>query len=497
MARTLAVAERGPRAMFHMHQHAPRHLHACIIQVLCFLGTARVLPPLLSVRYKMRSDFRTLPFITAFPFSCAERSRSTRVPSHLGHSARRNKILYLGTAPALPDPLSPNSLKYSLMDSLPQELIDEIIEKLPLYSLRSASRVAKRWRRRSQQRLLSTVEFRSQVMVYHWYEETQNDPGGISSYVQSAVFDGVFKWRKPALFSPVLRNFNSLTSLSISLVEIPDKVMESISQCGGLSHSITTLHLRMLPFCSLSGVILPMIIAIPNLQNLLLDAVSASPEELPQGYPVLQRRRPLESLRADICMNEVTSAIADLQFEPRSLVIDIRTWTIQKLLVPLSTMLVELVLIGECSLCVDHEIINDSFPDHVDPRSESWRVAHLPPFPALTSLGIHVPNTLTLHLVDALHAISSAPALASITLEYARKFGSKQDRRSGWDSLDRWLAQMADKNASSAGCLVLTVVQTHGPIPTELFPKFKKVGKVRGREISEWPKKQWDMCLGF
>ena len=377
------------------------------------------------------------------------------------------------------------------MDALPQELIDEIIDNLPCYSLHSASRVAKRWRRRSQQRLLSAVAFRSQGIVYGWYEETKSDPGGISSYVQSAVFSKVYKWEEPALFSCVLRNFFSLTTLSISLTEIPDEVLESISHWGEFTHRITTLHLRWLRQCSLSGVILPMIFAFPNLQNLLLDRLSASPGELPQAYPVLQQRRLLDSLRVDGCKDQVTEAIADLQFTPRSLAVDVRTWSMQKLLVPLSMTLVELVLIGVYSSCVDHKSIDDSFPDQPDTMITDWHIAHLPPFPALTSLGIHVPDTLTLHLIHALYSISSAPALASVTIEYTKKLPSKQYHPT-WDSLDRWLVQMAE-NSTIDGDLVLTVVQTSWLTPTEFFPKFRRVGKVRRREINNWSKKRWDI----
>ena len=58
--------------------HAPRHFHASIIQAFCSPGNAQVLSYILCCPFGIRcGQISNASFTTAFPFSCAERSRST------------------------------------------------------------------------------------------------------------------------------------------------------------------------------------------------------------------------------------------------------------------------------------------------------------------------------------------------------------------------------------------------------------------------------------
>ena len=238
------------------------------------------------------------------------------------------------------------------MDSLPQEIIDKIIDILPRSSLRSSSLVGKRWRERSQQRAFHSILFCFQSEVKKWHIGIQAHPCRISSYVQHADFFKITKWSDPALFSRVLRGFSSLTTLSISYVVIPDEVLEYIL-CGGLSERITTLRLRWLRS---SALVISMILAFKNLQNLFIKDLIITPGEPPLARPITQRR-PLDSLRVSECRSRVAEAIANLHFEPRRLSLDVQTENTQRFLVFSSVTVVELTLLGLCSLCVDHKSI--------------------------------------------------------------------------------------------------------------------------------------------
>ena len=86
------------------------------------------------------------------------------------------------------------------MDSLPQEIIDGIIDTVPHSSLRSCSLVAKRWRKRSQQRAFgfgdTQFSSESESEVNRWFADIQSDPNGISSCVKYASFFDI-KWSDP------------------------------------------------------------------------------------------------------------------------------------------------------------------------------------------------------------------------------------------------------------------------------------------------------------
>lgn len=87
------------------------------------------------------------------------------------------------------------------MDSLPQELIDVIIDNVPEPSLLSCSLVAKRWRRKSQQRAFDTISFSSETEVDRWCTYIPQDSDEISSYIRHVKIEEISFWAEPALFS--------------------------------------------------------------------------------------------------------------------------------------------------------------------------------------------------------------------------------------------------------------------------------------------------------
>ena len=129
-----------------------------------------------------------------------------------------------------------------------------------------------------------------------------------------------------------------------------------------------------------------------------------------------------------------------------------------------------------CARCAETtEVFNDDLTGTSSWYQSTSQLIDLTQFPALTSLKICTEGyALTRYLIDVLSSISSAPALASITLDCGHWPNSGSDL----DHLDIWLTQMA-KNATVKGGLVLTLALSQGGklVPEMLFPKFGEVAK--------------------
>ena len=279
------------------------------------------------------------------------RSRRSKLFGQLAGLKERISPL-LSSLGALSNRNNPSSNQQLVMDSLPQEIIDEIIDNLPRSCLRSSSLVARRWRKRSQQRVFSTILFRTESTVKSWYTNVQSDPGGASSYVKFGIFACIDKWTDSALFGRVLGNFNSLTELGIADTGIPDEVLEGVLQ--GELGGITALHLVGLR-CSLPMMI-SIIVAFPNLQDLTINDLTIAPREGPSTGPLPRRLLGLLCVHGG-AYGAVTEALVNHRFASRKLTLDAQPRSIQKLLILSSATIVELVLIGVYSLCVDRKII--------------------------------------------------------------------------------------------------------------------------------------------
>ena len=126
------------------------------------------------------------------------------------------------------------------------------------------------------------------------------------------------------------------------------------------------------------------------------------------------------------------------------------------------------------------EVFNDDLTGTSSWHQSTSQLIDLTQFPALTSLKICTEYALTRYLIDVLSSISSAPALASITLDCGHWPNSGSDLPTAWNHLDIWLTQMA-KNATVKGGLVLTLAQWQEQgklVPEMLFPKFGEVAKI-------------------
>ena len=113
-----------------------------------------------------------------------------------------------------------------------------------------------------------TTQFSPEHEVNSWHAHTRNNLSGVSSYVKFARFNSIVEWEEPALFTCVLENFNSLTTLRISETEISDELPDHIS-CGEFGKRITALFLYS-PRCTISTVISASL-SFPNLNSLTIE----------------------------------------------------------------------------------------------------------------------------------------------------------------------------------------------------------------------------------
>jgi len=235
------------------------------------------------------------------------------------------------------------------MDSIPQELIDAIIDNIPESSLPSCSLVAKRWRRKSQQRVLATISFPSERKVKRWCTDIPRDSNGISSYVRHVTIEEICSWVEPALLGQMLESLSSLTTVEIFATEIPDELPGHISR-GESGKRITSLDLCV-PYCTFVT-LTSMILSLPNLKELRVgecDAVSEGP--LPT-YSVTPQSRPLDSLELYGCVDGIGETLARFQFTSSYLSLDVGITNIEQLLLLSSETVVELNLCGAWSLWI-------------------------------------------------------------------------------------------------------------------------------------------------
>jgi len=229
------------------------------------------------------------------------------------------------------------------MNSLPQELIDTIIDGLPRPSLLSSSLVAKRWRRRSQQRALERIKFLSEAQVNRWCTDFPQDPEGIISYVQVARFEGIFFWSDPATFCRALKSLGSLTELWVSRTEIPDELPGQISR-GELGKGITVLRL-LSTSCTLATVV-SVILSLPSLEVLRIVHPRVKSRGLLQSHPVTSQRTPLDLLELRGYVGGIEKALADSGFTFRRLFLDVDLSGVEQLIMLSSETVMELALYG-------------------------------------------------------------------------------------------------------------------------------------------------------
>jgi len=340
------------------------------------------------------------------------------------------------------------------MDSIPQELIDAIIDNIPQSDLPSCSLVAKRWRRKSQQRVLATITFSSEGRVKRWCTDIPWDSNGISSYVRHVGIEEIYSWVEPALLSCMLGSLSSLTVLSMYGIEIPDEFPGHISR-GEFGKGITALYLRFL-YSSLAT-LASIILSLPDLKKLCVEDCKVVPEGPLPTCTSTPQRGPLDSLELHgDDMDEIGEALAKFRFTSRRLTLDVDITDVEQLLLLSSEMVVELTLCGVWFFSDQAETIMTDLPDV--PAGGAIPPIHLPSLPALTTLVIYIyADHPSPHLTNVLCSIGSAPALTSIIIKYDNwMFLDHLPLADLWVDVDRWLSRIAG-HAKVEGGLPLTL----------------------------------------
>jgi len=229
------------------------------------------------------------------------------------------------------------------MDSLPQELIDTIIDGLPLSTLLSSSLAAKRWRRRSQQRAFGSIKFLSEAQVNRWCTDVPQDPEGIISYIHVVRFQDIFFWDDPATFGRALENLSSLTKLWMVGVAIPNGLPGQLSR-GQVGESITILCLWY-P-CSTLATMASLVISLPNLEVLSVVGAGIESEEPLSPHPVTSQRAPLRFLDLRGNIGGIGKALAESRFVSHHLSLDIQIPGVEQLIAISSETAVNLALYG-------------------------------------------------------------------------------------------------------------------------------------------------------
>jgi len=181
------------------------------------------------------------------------------------------------------------------MDSLPQELIDKIIDNLPQpgFLFFSYSLVAKRWRRRSQQRAFDAISFSSEDDLNRWWTNIPQDSDGIPSYVHFLKTQHITTWNDPALFARVFKNFTSLAILFLYETRVYGGLPGLILR-GEFGKRITALYLWS-SFGS-PATTMSTILSLPNLKKLWIKDYKITLGEPLSTHPVTPPREPLDSL---------------------------------------------------------------------------------------------------------------------------------------------------------------------------------------------------------
>jgi len=229
------------------------------------------------------------------------------------------------------------------MDSLPQELIDTIIDDLPRSSLPSCSLVAKRWRQRSQQRAFEKIGFYSEDEMDRWCTNVAQGSDGLFSYVRHIALEEIASWNDPAAPGRVLKNLGSLKTLWVCYSAIPDELPAQILR-GEFGKEITTLYIGAPP-CALAPIV-SIILSLPNLKRLCVDAYGIEPGEPLSTHPVSLQKGPLDFLdiNGDTC--GLGEALAKSRLTSRHLSLGVNAPGVKQLIMRSSETVVGLNLYG-------------------------------------------------------------------------------------------------------------------------------------------------------
>lgn len=193
------------------------------------------------------------------------------------------------------------------MEYLAQELLDGIIDQIPLERMRPCSLVARNWRRRCQQRHFESLWFRNEDLVVRWYTRISQDPEGIPSYVHLVQLSGLKHCREPGMLNRVLRLFVNLRSLRLIQIEL-SLLSEQRNPIlfNNFGRGVTKLLINH-PACTY-GTFVSLIHSFPDLETLII--IYPEPEGVPPSTLSSAPKRILKELRIYHGGSEIAMALS-------------------------------------------------------------------------------------------------------------------------------------------------------------------------------------------
>lgn len=372
------------------------------------------------------------------------------------------------------------------MDSFAQELIDEIIDHIPRWDMAASSLVARRWRRRSQQRYFEFVEFSYSEELALWETNIPQDPDGIPSYVHHVRFRNT-----PLLVSMVLGRllgtFRSIVSLAV--------VATSLLRPGSSTSLVSfgeflkgTTRLTLIRLSAPLAAVATLIVSFPNLEELVLSAITTpiSYEQHPV-LPVASRMGPLKSLVIRETQKEVRTKLAQCRFKFRVLYLNPSDEGVEQFIADSSETMIALTLVGmqllRTFLGLASILTRPPDLDSVSTRLVDLPlpVIHLPPFPSLTRVRVNLgTEDITARLAGLLSSIRSAPELSSVTFSLSDTWSLPRDFPSSgnWTLVDKWLAWVFTTRTMAKGGLRVVLAGWLGGDQNwkGYFPEFRRAG---------------------
>ena len=231
------------------------------------------------------------------------------------------------------------------MDSLAQELIDEIINHIPTEDLPASCLVARRWRHRSQQRYFEYVLFHFRDSGL-WEKNIPQHPDGIPACVRHLWLQLILPSPDLEVFDRVLKTFRSMVSLTMFRTGFPhpDRLagLASLGEFGRGLRRLAFVRVYAHSFADFAS----LIFSLPNLKELVINRILFTSYKLPAIPPDTWQRGPLESLFVLGAPMSIPEALSRCGLTSHTLWLDPSDEGIEAFVTSSSATIVELRFIG-------------------------------------------------------------------------------------------------------------------------------------------------------
>jgi len=226
------------------------------------------------------------------------------------------------------------------MESLAQELLEAIIDYVPPDHASSCSLVARRWRKRSQQRHFMEIALSCERRLDRWCAIIPQDPNGIPSYVQDIEISITKCWLGPTLLSHIFKCLSRLKTLTIYRDMVPHDIIVS----GEFGRELTSITL--ISSSSTVSTLMQSLRLLPNLRELTFNSNAPSMFATLGPPDKTWQQKPLQSLKLSWLWSKEIEFIAQCGVTSRRINVSARSISIEKVIACSSETMDELVLRG-------------------------------------------------------------------------------------------------------------------------------------------------------